>query len=135
MQQLYKLLLGGAIVMLLSQLAASRKVVMRRDGIPKGFAIGPRAKHSDTVSFDLFLRQPLEARIIDIATAVSDPDHADYGKHLRPEEVKALVQPSAADVATVTNWVRRAGGKDRQVLLEIPCPRSPAAESELDNFG
>ena len=94
---------------------AAGKLVMQRDSTPTGFTLGPAANPSQSVSFDLFLRQPKESRLIEIATAVSDPNHADYGKHLLQDEVKALMQPSAEDVAVVKSWVHRAGGKTHQV--------------------
>ena len=58
---------------------------------------------------------------MEIATAVSDPDHTDYGKHMTPDEVKALMQPSADDVAVVESWIHSAGGKTHQASVSYVC--------------
>ena len=110
-----------AAITLITLHVASGKLVMQRDSTPEGFALGAAAKPSASISFDLFLRQPEEARLMEIATAVSDPDHTDYGKHMTPDEVKALMQPSADDVAVVENWIHSAGGKTHQASVSYVC--------------
>jgi len=41
--------------------------------------------------------------------AVSDPQHANYGKHMTRPEVSQLVSPSAEDVAVIERWLAEHG--------------------------
>ncbi|KAF4963755.1 hypothetical protein FSARC_8238 [Fusarium sarcochroum] len=46
---------------------------------------------------------------------VSDPDHANYGKHLSRESAKALLNPSRAATESVKRWLSDAGVPEHHV--------------------
>ena len=93
-------------------------VVAHRDHTPAGFTMGPPAKPERVLSFDVFVRQPNEEKLLRLAAAVSDPDHELYGKHMTPTALKTMMQPTAEDVEKVVAWVTRAGGSTHQVCAD-----------------
>jgi tripeptidyl-peptidase I len=41
--------------------------------------------------------------------AISSPDHPKYGQHLKREELKAMLKPTAQSTDTVLSWLKESG--------------------------
>ncbi|KAJ5726859.1 Tripeptidyl-peptidase sed2 [Penicillium malachiteum] len=78
--------------------------------VPEGWHYSRTPKASQAMKLQVALAQGdvpgFEQALMDMST----PDHADYGKHFRThEEMKRMLQPSAASVNAVQEWLEDAG--------------------------
>ena len=63
--------------------------------------------HPDaSVRFVLVIREQNIETLKETALAVSTPGHAQYGRHLTPEQIAVLTAPAEADVKVVTSWLQ-----------------------------
>lgn len=61
------------------------------------------------VSMTLALRRRNMDKLDKIFWEVSDPNHENYGNHLKHDEMRDLISPGPAALTTVTNWLEANG--------------------------
>src|SRR6185312_5142539 len=67
------------------------------------------ASTSDTVGFRVYLGWRNSAQAETLATAVSTPGNAQYGRYLSPAQFRQQFAPSQSDVTAVQQWLRDSG--------------------------
>ncbi|KAH9941656.1 subtilisin-like protein [Epithele typhae] len=74
--------------------------------VPKGYSpSGPAPAANQTLRFMLAMPQTNVPALHDALMDVSDPDSANYGRHLSKAQVAALVAPSQDSVQAVNAWL------------------------------
>jgi tripeptidyl-peptidase-1 len=81
------------------------------------------------VTLRLSLKQSNLDELYKIASEVSDPQHASYGKYLSNADISKLTAPSAADVAAVEGWLSESNVPFNRVgeLVEVKLTATSAA--------
>ncbi|EEA18993.1 Tripeptidyl-peptidase sed2 [Talaromyces marneffei ATCC 18224] len=119
---LYSFVLGALTLLSAPVVAATAattqyEVVEQLRRVPDGWVQGPRPSPSMLMQFRLAMTQPrageFEQHVINIAT----PGHKMYGKHMKRDEVKAFMQPSAEVSDAVVSWLKSEGVSDN--LMEV----------------
>uniref|UniRef100_A0A8C5J066 Tripeptidyl peptidase 1 n=1 Tax=Junco hyemalis TaxID=40217 RepID=A0A8C5J066_JUNHY len=99
-----------------------------RPDVPPGWAHAGRMDPGQPVQLTFALRQRSTARLARLVQAVSDPRSPQYGQYLSLEQLRDLVQPSAATLMTVLKWLQapRAGTCSAGPVVPVPvshyCP-------------
>jgi subtilase family serine protease len=70
-----------------------------------------RADPSQSIGFRLYLGWRDASAAAVLAASVSNPTSASYGHYLTPTQFRQRFAPTAADVASVQNWLRASGFK------------------------
>lgn len=79
-------------------------------------SLGRRSSHSlSFATADIFFQQN-EALFEQTLYDISTPDHSSYGKHLKRDELKAMLRPSAEATDAVMNWLKASGVERRDIL-------------------
>lgn len=119
---MYSLFLGA-----LSILSASASVTAATTGkyeiveqlhkVPEGWVQGPRPSPSMLMQFRLAMRQPRAAEFEQHAMNIATPGHEMYGKHMKRDEIKAFLKPSAEVSDAIVSWLKSEGVSES--LMEI----------------
>jgi len=78
-------------------------------GVPVGWQSQGRAKGSAELELIFAVKQTNLDKLHDTLSRVSDPRHADYGRHLSNDEVHALVAPAPASLGAVRAFLAAHG--------------------------
>ncbi len=84
-------------------------------GVPAGWTRLGDAPADRLIKLKIALEQPNLDLFEQTLYAVSDPQHALYGQHLKRDEVKDLLRPRQESTAAVLAWLRAAGVPDSMV--------------------
>lgn len=107
----------GALIPLVAALAVASP--MQQDmvvkhalpSVPSGWQVKSAAPSNMNIDMHIGLKEQnldkLQKRLLEM----SDPNHADYGKHMSLAEVEEMTAPSAKSVAAVTAWLASHGIK------------------------
>lgn len=77
--------------------------------IPQGWKKVDAPAASARLRLRIALQEPNHDLFEKTLFAVSDPNHAKYGQHLKRHEVKALIKPRAESTEAVISWLRGSG--------------------------
>lgn len=84
----------------------SHQRVEQLDKVPDGWSRGDRPLSSKLIKFRLAINQhnagEFEQKVIELST----PGHASYGQHMKRDEVKQFLSPSAAISDRIIAWLR-----------------------------
>jgi len=101
----YKLLLGAFAAM-----AQAEDVIFESlPGVPQGWTKVRDAADGQVLRLRIALQQPNKDLFEKTLYDVSTPQHPMYGKHLKKEEVKAMLKPLEESTDAVLSWLRDAG--------------------------
>ncbi|KAL1975297.1 hypothetical protein VTN31DRAFT_3689 [Thermomyces dupontii] len=100
---------------LVPALAAQLEVVERLTAVPDGWVKKERAAPSASVQFRLGLQQENLKELEQLALNVATPGHELYRKHLKRDEIKSLLRPSAAVSEKILSWLRNEGVPDDRI--------------------
>lgn len=92
--------------------------------------VDPASPHS----FTLFLSRGepgAMGRLSAAASAVSDPSHASYGRHLSDDEIRSLVRPVTGSVPRIAGWIGAVCGGVVEVRAVDPRGRDVPTEAEV----
>ena len=101
-------------------------------GVPVGWQSQGRAKGSAELELIFAVKQTNLDKLHDTLSRVSDPRHADYGRHLSNDEVHALVAPAPASLGAVRAFLAAHGvasdaltpnGDFLRAIVPSPSPR------------
>ncbi len=84
-------------------------------GKPQGWTRLGNASPDHHLKLRIALQQPNEALFERTLYEVSDPAHAQYGRHLSRDALSAMMAPRAESTSAVRSWLRSAGIRDSQV--------------------
>ncbi|OQO04353.1 hypothetical protein B0A48_10964 [Cryoendolithus antarcticus] len=93
---------------------ATSDVMESLTSVPQGWTSIGRPSSNQRVHFRIAMSSPneglglFEQTLYDIST----PEHASYGKHLKRDELKALLRPHPAATESVVTWLQSAGIDD-----------------------
>ncbi|KAL1878795.1 hypothetical protein VTK73DRAFT_7552 [Phialemonium thermophilum] len=87
-------------------------VVESLPSLPPGWTCLRAADPGQNLHLRVALAQPNTDAFEEALYAVSDPEHALYGRHLPREEVAALLAPRAESASVVHTWLQEAGIAD-----------------------
>ncbi|KAK2891802.1 tripeptidyl-peptidase 1 [Channa argus] len=105
-----KLQLTVSILLLFSSLVWSGYLEYNQDVlIPEDWTHVSRVNPTDELELTFALKQQNVNLLEEILRLVSDPDSAEYGKHLSLEDVSSLVQPSELTQKVVRHWLQTHG--------------------------
>uniref|UniRef100_A0A4W5RG20 Tripeptidyl-peptidase 1 n=1 Tax=Hucho hucho TaxID=62062 RepID=A0A4W5RG20_9TELE len=85
--------------------------------IPEDWTRVGRIAPTEKLELTFALRQQNVDQLEHLLLQVSDPESAQYGKHLTLEEVTALVRPSQLTQKVVHHWLQSHGVTDCQTIL------------------
>uniref|UniRef100_A0A8C7GZ10 Tripeptidyl-peptidase 1 n=1 Tax=Oncorhynchus kisutch TaxID=8019 RepID=A0A8C7GZ10_ONCKI len=85
--------------------------------IPEDWTRVGRIDPTEKLELTFALRQQNVDQLEHLLLLVSDPESAQYGKHLTLEEVAALVRPSQLTQKVVRHWLQSHGVTDCQTIL------------------
>merc|ERR550514_2384380 len=68
-----------------------------------------RPEPDERIKLHLMMKMSNEERLAEIAMAVSDPDHAEYGLHRSAAELEDLMRPPAENTALIERWLLENG--------------------------
>ncbi|KAJ3493922.1 hypothetical protein NLG97_g4416 [Lecanicillium saksenae] len=105
----------GALLSVLATLAAASP--MQQDmvvkhalpSVPTGWQVKSAAPPALKINMHIGLKEQNLDQLQQRLLAMSDPEHAEYGKHMSRDEVEALTAPSDANVAAVKSWLAAHG--------------------------
>ncbi|KAL1975119.1 hypothetical protein VTN31DRAFT_3511 [Thermomyces dupontii] len=100
---------------LLNAFAAPFEVVERLSAAPDGWVKKEKAAPSAPIQFRLGLQQENSEQLEQLALSVATPGHELYRKHLKRDEIKKFVRPSAAVSKKVLAWLRDEGVPDDRI--------------------
>jgi tripeptidyl-peptidase I len=109
------LLSASAVVATAS--AEQYEVVEQLHNVPSGWIQGPRPSPSMLMQFRLAMRQPRAAEFEQHALNIATPGHAMYGKHMKREDIKAFMQPSAETENAIVSWLQSENVSEN--LMEV----------------
>ncbi|EFR03502.1 aorsin [Nannizzia gypsea CBS 118893] len=92
-----------------SHISSDFHVVEQLNAAPQGWVQGGSPAPSTLMKFKLALVQSKTAEFEQRVMDISNPRHADYGKHMSREEVDAFLQPSSLAKESVLNWLSSEG--------------------------
>ncbi|KZF19081.1 tripeptidyl peptidase SED3 [Xylona heveae TC161] len=89
--------------------ASFPEIFEQLNSVPEGWKAVGVPDTSKRVNFRIAVTQPnpgfFEQTVLDIST----PNHPKYGKHLKLEELKALIRPTAEATNAITSWLLEHG--------------------------
>lgn len=77
--------------------------------VPAGFQFEAEAPADHQMSLHIRLQEQNMDKLAQRTLEISDPTHADYGKHMSKAEVDALTAPTKENVEAVTQWLASHG--------------------------
>lgn len=77
--------------------------------VPEGWQFHAAAPADHKLNLHIRLKEENLDQLQQRALDISDPDHADYGKHLSKAEVDAMTAPTQETVDAVTKWLNSQG--------------------------
>lgn len=77
--------------------------------VPSGWALKSAAPADLKINMQIALKEQNLDKLQQRLLQISNPDHADYGKHMSRAEVEAMTAPSDKTVAAVTSWLASHG--------------------------
>lgn len=98
-----------ALSLVLLATVATARVMDSLHAIPEGWRKVMHASPTDPIALRIALRQSGGARLEQKVLEISNPGHAEYGRHMTRDEVRALTAPSDVTMALVTNWLHDHG--------------------------
>ncbi|EED12398.1 tripeptidyl peptidase SED3, partial [Talaromyces stipitatus ATCC 10500] len=119
---LYSLFLGALALLSTPAIVTAadttqHEVVEQLQRVPDGWVQGPRPSPSMLMQFRLAMTQPRAGEFEQHAINIATPGHELYGKHMKRDDVKAFMQPSADVSNAVVSWLRSEGISED--LMEI----------------
>ncbi|CRG88197.1 tripeptidyl-peptidase I [Talaromyces islandicus] len=90
-------------------LSAQYDVVEQLHRVPDGWVQGSRPPPSMLVQFRLAMRQPRAREFEQLVLKIATPGDEMYGKHMKRDDVKAFLQPSAESSKAVMTWLKSEG--------------------------
>ncbi|OKL56859.1 Tripeptidyl-peptidase sed3 [Talaromyces atroroseus] len=109
------LLTASAVVTAAS--AKQYEIVEQLTKVPSGWVRGPRPSPSMLMQFRLAMRQPRAAEFEQHALNIATPGHEMYGKHMKRDEIRAFLQPSAEVQDAVVSWLHSENVSEN--LMEV----------------
>ena len=90
--------------------SATSPLLMEHLGhVPEGWHSVGVPEASRSLNFRIAMRQPNEALFEQTLLDISSPDHTRYGQHMKREELKDMLRPSAEATEAVKEWLEDAG--------------------------
>lgn len=107
--------LFGALVGIYASPSNDIAVLEQLPSTPQGWRQGSAPPAALRLRFRIAVRQEnayhFEQTVIDIST----PDHPRYGQHLKRDELKAMLRPSADASRSILGWLRAEGVPDTNI--------------------
>src|SRR5262249_43436815 len=101
---------AAMIPTLAAQAAPSKRTLSgTTPGWAKASALQSAAPGSDQVGFRVYLGWRNASALSQLATAVSTPGNASYGKFLTSQQFRSQYSPAQSDVTAVQKWLRDSG--------------------------
>ena len=79
------------------------------ENVPAGWELKAAAPASLAINMHIVLKERNMDKLQQRLLETSDPDHADYGKHMSKAEVEAMTAPSSSSVRSVMSWLASYG--------------------------
>lgn len=105
----------GALLLILAALAAAsplnQEMLTKQalKSVPAGWEFKTAAPANLKINMHLAMKEQNMDKLQQRLLEISDPGHADYGKHMSKADVEAMTAPSAASVDAVKNWLASHG--------------------------
>jgi tripeptidyl-peptidase-1 len=90
-------------------LSAQYDVVEQLHRVPDGWVQGSRPSPSMLIQFRLAMRQPRAREFEQLVLKIATPGDEMYGKHMKRDDVKSFLQPSAESSDAVLSWLKSEG--------------------------
>lgn len=118
----------------------SSQIMTKQDlaGVPAGWELKAPAPGHLTMDMHIGLKEENLDALRQRALQISDPDHADYGKHMTKAEIDALTAPSKATVDAVTEWLASHGvpaGEVNSGFMKVAVTVEKAEQMLSTNYG
>jgi len=84
--------------------------------VPHGWTSVGKASSAQRIHLRIAMSSPSEALFEQTLYDISTPSHASYGKHLKRDEVKAMLRPHPEATESVLAWLREAGIASESVV-------------------
>lgn len=97
--------------------------------VPSGYEVKSAAPANLKINMQIGLKEQNLEKLQERLLEMSNPDHADYGKHMSRDEVEALTAPSAKTVSAVNDWLASHGvtaGKVANGFMNVQVTTSQA---------
>lgn len=95
---------GGAVRTAEVQMPMVVQAALQQHGA-KGWEFVGKADPSERIKLHLMMKMSNLEELMELAMAVSDPDHIEYGNHRSMDELAELTRPPAENVALVERWL------------------------------
>jgi tripeptidyl-peptidase-1 len=79
------------------------------NGVPEGWTAAGHPDPSTPMFFRIAMTQPNQGLFEQTLSDISTPGHSRYGQHLKRDQLKAMLRPSADATAAVMAWLTDAG--------------------------
>lgn len=105
----------GALLPILAAVAAAspitQELVMKQSlkTVPNGWEFHSAAPSALKINMHIGLKEQNMDKLHQRLMQISNPSHADYGKHMSKADVEAMTAPSKATVDTVNAWLSSHG--------------------------
>ncbi|KAH8693965.1 peptidase S8/S53 domain-containing protein [Talaromyces proteolyticus] len=110
---LYPFLTGALACLITSSYAAATvtaseqyDVVEQLQRVPDGWVQGSRPQPSMLMQFRLAIRQPRAHEFEQLVMKIATPGNELYGQHMKRDDVKAFLQPTAESSEAVLSWLQ-----------------------------
>ncbi|KAK6827526.1 hypothetical protein PG987_010867 [Apiospora arundinis] len=113
MRAIYVLLSFGSLC--LGAAVNERHVLAKVKELPQGWKFERKADAEDKMTISIHMHQPQMEALKDRLDVISDPISAEYGSHLRREEVEKYRSPDAKGIDSVTRWLETNGFENLRV--------------------
>jgi len=89
--------------------ASELSVLENLASIPQGWHQGHAVPASRCLRFRIAVKQANAYYFEQHLLAISDPDHAEYGQHMKRDELKAVLRPSDEATSAILGWLGSQG--------------------------
>ena len=84
--------------------------------VPSGWSSVGKPLSSQRLQFRIAMSSPSEGLFEQTLYQISDPSHRNYGKHLKRDELKAMLRPHPEATESVMFWLQNAGVASKDIV-------------------
>ena len=89
--------------------SAELEVLEKLRGIPQGWSQGAAPPASKRLRFRIAVKLQNAFEFEDLVVQMSTPGHSKYGKHMKRDELKAMLRPSSDATNAIVGWLEAEG--------------------------
>lgn len=102
--------------------------------VPSGWSSVGKPPSSQRLHFRIAMTSPSEGLFEQTLYEISNPSHRSYGKHLKRDELKAMLRPHPEATESVLSWLKNAGVASEDIADDGEWINFMATVKEAENL-